>query len=286
MCIRDSVIEARESKQPQKGQMITPDGRHWFVRGYPVLDEEGSVKALIEYGQDITDSVRAEERIKEEKERAEFYLDLLCHDLNNIHQGISGALQLATMNTDDSDRRSKCMKVAQSAVWDSLNLTKEVMLLSKIMKEEPVLSRTDLLTILDLSLDQIHRMFPEKKIMVDKNITENSVLAEPFLKEVFINIIHNGVRLQGKEPYMEIDTFVEDGWVVTRICDKGPGIPDHMKKDLFRKYGMKGGRTRTGLGLSIVNSLVKRYHGKITVEDRIEGDSTGGACFKIYLPRI
>jgi len=32
--------------------------------------------------------------------------------------------------------------------------------------------------------------------------------------------------------------------------------------------------------------LVERYHGLISVEDRVPGDSSQGACFRISFPRV
>ncbi len=56
------VIKARDTKAPQQGEQITPDGRHWIIRGYPVLDEKGEVQGLIELSQNITAFKKAEEK--------------------------------------------------------------------------------------------------------------------------------------------------------------------------------------------------------------------------------
>jgi signal transduction histidine kinase len=68
------------------------------------------------------------------------------------------------------------------------------------------------------------------------------------------------------------------------ISDRGPGIPDTMKKDLFKRYGIKSQKTRTGLGLSIVKALVDRYNGSIMVSDRISGKPEEGVKFIIWIP--
>jgi signal transduction histidine kinase len=40
------------------------------------------------------------------------------------------------------------------------------------------------------------------------------------------------------------------------------------------------------MGLHIVKTLTKRYGGRVLVEDRVQGDSTKGAVFKIQLPTV
>jgi PAS domain S-box-containing protein len=55
------VIKAMETRQPESTEKDTPDGRSWFIRGYPVLDAKGEIIGAIEITQDITDRKRAEE---------------------------------------------------------------------------------------------------------------------------------------------------------------------------------------------------------------------------------
>ena len=77
------IIKSRDTGKPQTAKMVTPNGRHWLIRGSPIFDENGKLKALVEFGQDITNRVHAESKVQAEKERAEFYLDLMAHDLGN-----------------------------------------------------------------------------------------------------------------------------------------------------------------------------------------------------------
>jgi PAS domain S-box-containing protein len=63
------VLKAKETKQPQKGEATTPDGKIWALRGYPILDEQGEVINLIELGMDITAQKQAETALVESEER-------------------------------------------------------------------------------------------------------------------------------------------------------------------------------------------------------------------------
>ena len=58
------VIEAMETGQPESVEKNTPDGRSWFIRGYPVQDAKGEIIGAIEITQDVTDRKRAEEEQK------------------------------------------------------------------------------------------------------------------------------------------------------------------------------------------------------------------------------
>ncbi|MBW2617612.1 MAG: PAS domain-containing protein, partial [Deltaproteobacteria bacterium] len=68
------VVLARDTGQPHKGEITNLDGRVWLIRSYPVLNDEGEVDGVVEFALDITERRKAEEELKEERERAQLYL--------------------------------------------------------------------------------------------------------------------------------------------------------------------------------------------------------------------
>ena len=65
------VVKAMETGRPQELEKSTPDGRAWFIRGYPARDQNGDIVGAIEVTLEITERKRAEEalRVSEEKYR-------------------------------------------------------------------------------------------------------------------------------------------------------------------------------------------------------------------------
>jgi PAS domain S-box-containing protein len=68
-CENCPVIKAMRTREPQQAEVTSPHGRHWHLRGYPVLDDQGDVVALVEYGQDITERKKAEMALLESEAR-------------------------------------------------------------------------------------------------------------------------------------------------------------------------------------------------------------------------
>ena len=66
------------------------------------------------------------------------------------------------------------------------------------------------------------------------------------------------------------------------VSDYGKGIPDSMKKELFNRFYSKA--KGSGLGLSIVKTLVERYKGKIWIGDRVYEDYKQGTIFGMIFP--
>lgn len=247
-------------------------------------DNGGNVNGFIGVIFDITEQKKTENELKQQKEIADLNLDLLSHDLGNIHQGLEGSLELMGMCIDDKEKLEELLKVAKSSVYNSITLTKEIMLLSMIDTDKPDLMDVDLERIIRDSFDIIKGMFPDKDIELDLETNVNSMRAEPLIREIFTNLMHNSVRFQSDNPWVKIKTFTDRSRIVIMVSDKGPGIPEDMKKDLFKKFGKKGKTTRTGLGLTIVNALVERYNGTITISDRVEGDHSKGVMFVMRFP--
>jgi PAS domain S-box-containing protein len=68
-CVGCPVVKARKSGQPQEAEMTTPDGKVWFIRGYPVRETNGNIIGAVEVTLEITARKRAEESLKESEER-------------------------------------------------------------------------------------------------------------------------------------------------------------------------------------------------------------------------
>jgi len=63
------VIKAFETGENHHKEMLTPDGRVWLVRAYPVRDDNGTSIGVVEVSREITEQVIAEKTLKESEER-------------------------------------------------------------------------------------------------------------------------------------------------------------------------------------------------------------------------
>jgi PAS domain S-box-containing protein len=64
-CDNCPVIKAQITGKPAEGEAQTPDGRIFYLRGYPVIGADGTVEALVEYGTDITNTVKTRRKLSE-----------------------------------------------------------------------------------------------------------------------------------------------------------------------------------------------------------------------------
>jgi len=62
------VKKAIDTGEPHEGEITAPDGRIWFVHGYPVRDEQGNVVGAVESTLEITERKKAEVELRHSKE--------------------------------------------------------------------------------------------------------------------------------------------------------------------------------------------------------------------------
>jgi signal transduction histidine kinase len=103
-------------------------------------------------------------------------------------------------------------------------------------------------------------------------------------ERVFANLFLNAAQAFRKPGCIEIATEkIDEAGFKILVIDTGPGIPVEILPRIFRpNVSTKlGSARRSGLGLHIVASIVKRYGGKVTAANR---DTRSGAVFTISMP--
>jgi PAS domain S-box-containing protein len=102
------------------------------------------------------------------------------------------------------------------------------------------------------------------------------------LRQVFLNLITNAVQAMPNGGELHLRTApLPGGRIQLEVADTGVGIrPEHLR-DIFNPFfTTKEPGQGTGLGLSVVHSVVKRYHGDIQVRSQLDR----GTTFTIEFP--
>ncbi len=224
------------------------------------------------------------------KTEAEFYVDLMSHDIRNFNQITMGYIELLLLGENLSDTEQAYLEKAQKGVTGSNKLIdniKKIRLIRQFAGKD--LAKTDLGEIVEKDAGDVRKAFPAARISLDMDKKEaHSVRADEYVHEIFRHILENAVKYD-PHPEKIIEVSVKplrrDGanyWSVS-IADRGPGVPDDKKTSVFERM------TRTtkgaGVGLSIVSVIVFKYGGRIYVGDRVQGDPSQGSVFVIELPQ-
>ncbi|HZS56467.1 MAG TPA: ATP-binding protein [Bryobacteraceae bacterium] len=196
----------------------------------------------------------------------------LIHDLNNVFETITEAAELLS-----ADRRWKSL-----AATLSRTVVRGKRLLGAIPDRTPTLA-----AIVEDSIQSVTdyciaarkpRMRFVRQIPADFRLPGSSKDWE----RVFANLFLNAAQAMKKPGRIDIGAQQTDDSLAITVADNGPGIPADMLPRLFRpNVSTKVSSRRSGLGLHIVDSIVNKYSGSVTAENRAR---TTGAIFTILLP--
>jgi PAS domain S-box-containing protein len=268
---------------------VRKDGTRRYVSNrftFTTKDDGTPIQFVI--STDITERMMAYEATKEAHARAELFNDLMAHDLNNIHQGIMSSLELILMSGNLPQHLVSQVGVALEQVKRSSEIIANVRKFSRVIEEPLELSKFDIDPVLLSAEVMVSSAFPEKSINVNPSFQKGDfkVFADEFLVDAFFNILHNAVKHdQSNDVTIEVKARIaEDSNSVDILFeDYGPGIRDSKKATLFSRI-KKDGDVGAGIGLTLVQRIVRRYGGDVGVEDRVKGDYSKGACFIVRLP--
>ena len=109
--------------------------------------------------------------------------------------------------------------------------------------------------------------------------------SEPLLRQVWINLLSNAVKFSGKteRPEIEVEGCREGGAAVYRVRDNGAGFDPKEAGRLFGAFQRLHSQEDfegTGLGLALVERIVRRHGGRVWAD----GAPGAGATFSFSIP--
>jgi signal transduction histidine kinase len=228
--------------------------------------------------------------MKKARTRAELYLDLMGHDISNMNQAMMGYLEIA-QELLDIKGHEELIERPLEIIRHSSRLIASVKKLESIQAGKYPIKTVNLCQALKEVADA-YAIVPERNVKINLALAEGCyVRANDLLNDVFDNFVDNAIR-HSTGPLMvdiSMEPILEDGrkYYMVSVSDNGPGIPDDLKRKIFRFIDpATGSPGRRGLGLYLVRTLVENYEGKVWVEDRIPGDYHKGSRFVVLLPAV
>lgn len=221
------------------------------------------------------------EAIQREDEKQKTFLATVSHELRTPISYIKGYSEAIQSNFVEGKKKDEAIELIIREAKRMERLTNELLQLTRESKEqlmEPfpiVLSET-----IRESVRLLERQAQAKNIQIKQCLDEDIIVQgeEEKLKQVFINLIENAIRYSDEGKAITITSSISKKDAMIVVKDQGIGIP---KEDLphitKRFYRVNKARSRSdggsGLGLSIVEQLVKQHGGTLSIESTV-GEGT------------
>ncbi len=257
---------------------------------YLPYDRGDELGQLARSFKDMSDRIMdAREKISGEKKRADLYIDVMGHDINNYNQVILANLEMLGNNATLNNMQKEYLEGAIEAVKDSANLIKNVKTIQVASAGQIETQAIDLDEILKKCINSIH--IPEnKKVNIDYKPRQGIIVnVAPSIITAFYNVLENSIKHSGPEVDVRINVaeIYREGKksYETTIIDNGFGIPDSVRETLFSRFRQSPTELPgKGLGLYTAKVLVERFGGRLQLENRVPGDHTKGIKVVITLP--
>ncbi|NLA38097.1 MAG: PAS domain S-box protein [Methanomicrobiales archaeon] len=242
-------------------------------------EAEPSLRWII---QDIRDRKRAEEELRRlnreveaARDEANLYVDILTHDIRNTENVSSLYAELLADSLEGDE--AIYMANLQRSIKKSIEILGTISMIRQIHRRVSEPGLVDLDAIIRDTIEG----YSHGAIRYEG--THHRVFADNLLPVIFNNLIGNAVKHGGPGVEIAIRVIEVDGSVRISVEDTGPGVPDEEKDAIFHRYEQQKRGVGEGLGLYLVQILVRRYGGRIWVEDRVPGHPEEGAAFQVAL---
>lgn len=179
--------------------------------------------------------------------------------------------------------------ISQRILFDLHESSSRISHLVSAIKSHVHMDQTNELTCTDIHRDIENTLTLMGYKIREKNITIKKIFAENLpevpvyigeMNQVWTNIIDNAIYAMQKGGELTIETFYDSKNVCVKICDNGTGIPPEILSRIFDPFfTTKKVGEGTGIGLDLVNRIIKNHNGEIKVFSK-----PGNTEFKIYIP--
>ncbi len=255
-----------------------------LVYSAPILDDSGDVTSVMELAANITRVKAMQHELALLGQSAAF----MSHGIKNILEGLQGGSYVVDEGIHDGDIEliKKGWQIVKNNVIDISNITQNALYASKkrtirLEKSSPA----DIVKNLVINYQGkaeylgIKLRYEANKDLPDVNLDVISI------KRMLNNLISNALASCTKDTTKDHHTVIVRAEIYNELQfkfeveDNGPGMDKTTKKRIFNAFFSTKGSDGTGLGLAVVNKIVKQHKGKIEVESEL-----GKGCnFRIIL---
>ncbi|WP_202921373.1 two-component system sensor histidine kinase NtrB [Anatilimnocola aggregata] len=264
-----------------------PDGAIRWVRAraFPVCDATGKVERVAGIAEDITVRKEDEDRERRSERLATLgnFVAGIAHEINNPLGAALAATQagLRSLPSDSPGLLRTCLDNSLSSIRRCTQIVRSLL---RFCRDEPAShNEFDLRDVLAAAETITRSYASERNCQIDVQLADHPLPARGSALEVelvFVNLLRNAIEAGAKRVIVRCGLC--EGQIEACVTDDGCGIPREqawrLGEPFFTTRHKAGG---TGLGLSVVHSIVHEHHGRI---DFIPQDR--GTVVRVVLPQI
>lgn len=260
----------------------------------PLYGFENEIIEIIVIGMDITEEENAKTILENTLKMQDEIYSTVSHELKTPINVIFSANQIMDMYiNNDIFEKEKFNQYNDSIKQNCYRLIKLINNIVDITKSEAGyfklnLYNENIVEVVENIVDSVSDYVKSKKLRIifDTDVEEKIIASDPNLIErVMLNLISNAIKFSNPDGCIYVNIKDMGNSIEISVKDEGIGISEENMESLFdRFYRVDNSLSRktegTGIGLSLIKSIVEQHGGKIDVESKLGQGST----FKFELP--
>lgn len=269
--------------------------RSFEVTAGKIRDERGQPVAVVSVFHDVTKLQELERRRLEQKLFESEKLAAtgrlaasIAHEMNNPLESIKNSLFLLKSRVSSTDPAAKFLDIAQKECERVSNIIKQFL---GFYRPGVTMMPVEIALLVEDELKLVDNQLQKRKVRVVRHFAKVPpvVASEDQLKQVFLNLILNGVEAMGTGGTLTVSTRYERHAtplspiapsVRVTIADTGAGIQSEHLPSIFEPFFTTKTEKGTGLGLWVCYGIVRGHKGDLKVET-VVGE---GTQFHVILP--
>ncbi|RPH31232.1 MAG: PAS domain S-box protein [Bacteroidales bacterium] len=238
---------------------------------------------------DITEVKKAEMALKEANALKDQIFSIIAHDLRGPIGTINQMIAFIVNDPDsiDNKTRNDLMLSIKDTTEETYSLLENLLDWAKDQRQIAFNPETiHIYATINTTIALLSGMASPKNITITNSIDNTiTVFADPYMiNTVFRNLLSNAIKFTPKNGNISIQASRIDSIVTIKFIDSGVGIPKNMIEKIFdssNNYSTPGTNNEkgTGLGLKLVNRLITKNNGTISVES----EPNKGTTFTVTL---
>lgn len=233
----------------------------------------------------ISHSIISQKKISDMKDD---FINNITHELNTPLTTIDMAIETIGKVREGNDR-VLLLETVKRQNQRLRNIVKKIMQISFYDREGVFLNRSNRSVnqlVENICSDFRVKYIESVNLEVSLEAEQDCISLDPFhFESAMSNLLVNAVKYSGENAKIKIRTFNDDSSLVIEISDRGTGIPFKYHKKVFNKFFRlrsleNQAKPGLGLGLNLVNRIIRAHQGFITLKN----NSGGGTIISMILP--
>ena len=232
---------------------------------------------------------RMAEGLEETEKMKNEFISSVSHELRTPLTSIRGWVEtLRTLDDPSDENYRKGLEIINNETARLYNMVEELLDFSKMTDGRFTLQveDTDLQAELEDAVYSYRELFRQDGIALeyssDKALYEEPITGDPDrLKQVFCNVLDNAAKHGGSGKRIDVSVAAENGSMVIRVRDFGPGIPVEELPYVKQKFYKGSSKARgSGIGLAVCDEIMRLHNGTFDIANA----PGGGAVVTMTLP--